>query len=73
MLAGVPTALAPCRPFPETVSPSDGKIEGINYTSITAYAVQAIKEQRELLRQKDRQIEELNARVERLERALNSK
>ncbi|MBY0112063.1 MAG: hypothetical protein K2Y21_04520 [Phycisphaerales bacterium] len=55
------------------MSPSDGKIEGINYTSITAYAVQAIKEQRELLRQKDRQIEELNARVERLERALNSK
>lgn len=59
--------------FPDAVSTSGGKVEGINYTSITAYAVQAIKEQRELLRQKDRQIEELNARLERLERALNSK
>lgn len=57
--------------FPDAVSCADGKIEGINYTSITAYAVQAIKEQRELLRQKDRQIEELNARLERLERAMN--
>lgn len=59
--------------FPDAVSTSDGKIEGINYTSITAYAVQAIKEQRELLRQKDRQIEELNARLERLERMLSAK
>lgn len=59
--------------FPDAVSRSEGKIEGINYTSITAYAVQAIKEQRELLRQKDRQIEELNARLERLERVLTAK
>ena len=59
--------------FPDAVSKSDGKIEGINYTSITAYAVQAIKEQRELLRQKDRQIEELSARLDRLERALNGR
>lgn len=59
--------------FPDAVSKSNGKIEGINYTSITAYAVQAIKEQRELLRQKDRQIEELNARLERLERALGGR
>jgi hypothetical protein len=58
--------------FPEAVfiNPADGYM-GINYSRLPAILVEAIKEQQELIIEKDIKIQALEERLERLEKALD--
>ncbi|MBL0869224.1 MAG: tail fiber domain-containing protein [Phycisphaerales bacterium] len=70
--------------FPEVVFfDAEGKVTGMDYSRLTAVAIQAIKQQQlqreadrvrfeEELKKRDAQNAELKARLERLERALNT-
>lgn len=59
--------------FPEAVSVVDGKVEGIDYTKITALSVQAIKQQDRKIDQLSAENKDLRERLERLEKALQRK
>ncbi|MFO0830409.1 MAG: tail fiber domain-containing protein [Phycisphaerales bacterium] len=63
--------------FPEAVATIDGKIEGINYSRVTALAIQAVKEQQQKVADGQARMSrleaentDLRARLERIEKAL---
>ncbi|MFO0830408.1 MAG: tail fiber domain-containing protein [Phycisphaerales bacterium] len=58
--------------FPEAVATIDGRVEGINYSRVTALAIQAVKEQQQTVESLRAENAELKARVERIEKALSA-
>ena len=63
--------------FPEAVATIDGKVEGINYSRVTALAIQAMKEQQQKAAAGENRVNrleaenaDLKARLERIEKAL---
>lgn len=66
--------------FPEAVATIDGQVEGINYSRVTALAIQAVKEQQQKAAASEARVNkleaenaELKARLERIEKALTDR
>ncbi len=58
--------------FPEAVATIDGKVEGINYSRVTALAIQAMKEQQQTVASLRAENAELKARMDRIEKLMSS-
>lgn len=59
--------------FPDAVASVDGVVEGVHYSRLTAYTVQAFKEQQARLRAVESENADLRARLDRIERAFLTK
>lgn len=58
--------------FPEAVATIDGKVEGINYSRVTALAIQAFKEQQGTVESLKAENAVLKARLDRIEKLLEN-
>ncbi len=59
--------------FPEAVATIDGQVEGINYSRVTALAIQAVKEQQAEVDTLKAENADLKARLERIEKLLSDR